>query len=196
MLQVSKIVAVTFLLAITWVTSAQEPTSVEPPYRLKYQNSPDLPNGIAFHMTLIQLDHFNTRFGPADAASTVAQELGLGNVDSHNFLSQALTTHYLMNTDVMAQLASHACQFVGSSVEKKDKYAALQQMDDIRKAIYDHYYQQTKANLDPAIAERLQQWIDDTKVNMVHYEIDSEESDQRSGRDSTVKLERMCEEAN
>ncbi len=132
MLHVTKIVSITLLLAITWVASAQESTSVEMPYRLKYENSPDLPNGIAFYMTLITLDHFNTRFGAADAAASVAKELGLDNVDSHNFVSQALTTLYLIDTDVRAQLASHACHFAGPSVAKKDKYAALQQTYDIR----------------------------------------------------------------
>ena len=196
MLHVTKIVSVTLLLAITCVAIAQESTGVEMPYRLKYENSPDLPNGIAFYMTLIELDHFNTQFGPADPAEWVAQELGLSNVDAHSFVSQALTTLYLINTDVRAQLASHACQFAGPSVEKKDMYAALQQTYDIHKAIYDHYYDQTEANLDPDTGERLQQWMDERKLTTGHWEIDFEKADQRSGRDSTVTLSKMCAEAN
>ncbi len=196
MLHVTKIVSTTLLLAIAWAASAQESTGVETPYRQKYEKSPDLPNGIAFHMTLRALDHLNTQFDPADPAEWVAKELGLGNVDSHGFVSQALTTLYLINTDVKAQLASHACQFAGPSVDKKDKYAALQQTYDIHKAIYDHYYDQTKASLDPDTSERLQQWMDERKVGMFYLEIDFEKSDQRTGKDSTVTLSSMCEEAN
>lgn len=196
MLQLSKIVSITLLFAISWIASAQESTGVEMPYRQKYESSPDLPNGIAFHMTLIELDAFNTRFGPTDPAAWVAQELGLGNVDAHHFLSQALTTLYLIDTDVKAQETRLACQFAGPSVDKKDKYAALQQMYDIYKAIYDHYYDQTKASLDADTGERLQQWMDEQKLGMGHFEIDFEKSDQRTGKDSTVTLSMMCEEAN
>lgn len=196
MLHVTKIVSITLLLAVSWVASAQESTGAEPPFLQKYEKSPDLPNGIAFHMTLRMLDHLNTRFGPADPAALVAQELRLGNVDAHHFVSQALTTLYLIKTDVRAQLATHACQFAGPSVEKKDKYAALQQTYDIHKAIYDHYYDQTKASLDPDTGERLQQWMDQRKLSMAYMEIDFEKADQRSGRDPNVRLSRMCGEAN
>lgn len=196
MLQATKIVSIALLLANSWVASSQESTGAEPPYRQKYEKSPDLPNGIAFHATLRMLDTFNTRFGPADPAAVVAQELGLGNVDAHHFVSQALTTLYLINTDVKAQETRLACQFAGPSVDKKDKYAALQQMYDIYKAIYDHYYDQTKASLDADTGERLQQWMDEQKLSMGYFEIDFEKADQRSGRDSTDTLSKMCGEAN
>lgn len=196
MLHVTKIVSITLLLAITCVASAQESTGVEMPYRVKYENSPDLPNGIAFYMALIHLDHLNTRFGAADAAASVTQELGLSNVDSHNFVSQALTTLYLIDTDVRTQLTGHACQFAGPSVAKKDKYAALQQTYDIHTAIYDHYYEQTKASLDPDAGERLQQWMNERKLDIGHFEIDFEKADQRNGTDSTVTLSGLCEDVN
>ena len=196
MQHVTKMVSLMLLMAVALVAAAQESAGVETPYRLQYENSPDLPNGIAFYMTLIELDHFNTRFGPAHAAAWVAQELELSNVDSHNFVSQALTTLYLNNTDVRAQEARLACQFAGQGVDKKDQYDALQQMYNIHIAIYDHYYDQTKASLDVKTGERLQQWMDDRKLNIGHMEIDFEKADSRSGRDSTVTLSKMCDAAN
>jgi len=192
MLSITKIVTIVLLVAITSVGFGQ---ASETPYKLKYENSPDLPNGIAFYMTLIYLDHSNTRFGAVDAAASVAHELGLSNVDSHNLLYQALTTLYFINTDVKEQLTSHACHFAGPSVAKTDKYAALQQTYEIHTAIYDHYYDQTKASLDPNIGERLQQWMDERKLNIGHFEIDFEKADERIGKDSTVTRSRLCEEA-
>jgi hypothetical protein len=196
MLHVAKIVSVALVLVITCDVGAQESSDSEFPYRVEYENSPDLPNGIAFHMTLIHIDHFNTEHGPADAAEWVAQELGLSNVDAHNFVSQALTTLYLIDSDVRAQLESHACQFAGPDVEKKDKYAALQQTYDIHKAIYDHYYDQTKASLAPDTGKRLQEWMDDEKLSIGHLEIDFEESDKRTGKDSTETLSVLCRKSN
>jgi hypothetical protein len=189
---VPKIASTTMLLAIMCVVGAQESSRIELPYRVKYENSPELPNGIAFHMTLLHLDHFNTNYGPADAAEWVAQELGLSRVDAHNFVSQALTTLYLIDSDVSAQLESHACQFAGKGVATEDKYAALQQTYDIEKAIYDHYYDQTKASLDRDTAERLQQWMDKEKLSIGHMEIDFEKADQQKGRDPADRFSKMC----
>ncbi len=192
MLQITKLVSLILLLTITPLAGAQESSANILPSVQRYEGSPDLPNGIAFHMTLLTLDHFNTQFGPADPAYQVEQKLGLNKVDSHTFVSRALTTLYLINTDARAQKARLACEYAGPDVSKNDKYAALQQMYDIQKAVTDHYFEQTKANLDAETAKRLQQWMDDSKLNIGHTEIDFEKADQQSGRDSTVTLLRLC----
>ena len=195
MLHITKVVSVTIVLATTCVAIAQEHARAELPYLVAYDNSPDLPNGIAFYMTLLTLDHFHTESGGVDSAAWVAQELELSDVDSHNFVSQALTTLYLINTDVKTKLTSHSCQFAGADVSKKDKYAALQQTYNIHNAIYDHYYDQLKASLDSDTGVRLQRWMDEKKLNTGHYEIDFEEADKRSGNDSTETLSMLCGEA-
>ncbi len=192
MLQITKLVSIILLLTITPLAGAQESSANRLPSVQRYEGSPDLPNGIAFYMTLLSLDHSNTQFGPADPAYQVEQKLGLNKVDSHTFVSRALTTLYLINTDARASKARLACEYAGPDVSKKDKYAALQQMYDIQKAVTDHYYEQTMANLDAETAERLQQWMDDSKLNIGHTEIDFEKADQQSGRDSTVTLLRLC----
>ena len=192
MLQITKLVSIIFLLTITPLAGAQESSANSLPTVQRYEGSPDLPNGIAFFMTLLRLDHSNTQFGPADPAYQAEQKLGLNKVDSHTFVSRALTTLYLINTDARAQKARLACEYAGPDVSKKDKYAALQQMYDIQKAVTDHYFEQTKANLDAETAERLQQWMDDRKLNISHTEFDFEKADQQSGRDSTVTLLRLC----
>ena len=53
MLHIPKLVPITLLLAITSVGCGQ---ASEPPYKLKYEKSPDLPNGIAFFVTLSIFD--------------------------------------------------------------------------------------------------------------------------------------------
>ena len=179
-------------LGNTPLASAQESPGNRLPLVQRYDGSPDLPNGIAFYMTLLSLDHSNMEFGPADPAYQVKQKLGLNMVDSHTFVSQALTTLYFINTDTRAEENRLACEYAGPNVSKKDKYAALQQMYDVQKAVTDHYFEQTKANLDAETAERLQQWMDDRKLNIGSTEIDFEKADQQSGRDSTVTLLRLC----
>ena len=196
MLPTSTTAAIMLLLAITSVASDQESSANSLPSVQRYEGSPDLPNGIAFYMTLLRLDHSNTQFGPADPAYQVEQELGLNNVESHAFVSQALTTFYLIKTDVRAEENRLACEFAGPNVSKKDQYNALQQMYDIHKAITDHYFEQTKANLDAETAKRLQQWMDEEKLTIVHVEFDFEKADQLSGRDSIVTLSKICERDN
>jgi hypothetical protein len=196
MWHVTKVVSVTLILAITCVAIAQEPTRAELPYLVEYDNSPDLPNGIAFYMTLLTLDHFHTESGGVDSAAWIAQELELSKVDSQSFVSQALTTLHLINADVTTQLTRHSCQFAGAEVSKKNKYAALQQTYDIHTAIYDHYYDQLKAGLDSDTGERLQRWVDEQKLKTGHNEIDFEEADKRTGNDSTETLSMLCRGAN
>lgn len=189
MLSVTKIVTIVFLLAITSVGFGQ---ASETPYKLKYEISPDLPNGIAFFMTLRQLDHFSKQIGRADAVGWVEQELGMSNVDADVFVSQALTTLDVINTDIRARQTRLACEYAGPSVNKKAQFAALQQMYDIEKAVYDHYYDQTKASLTVETGERLQQWMDDRKLSIGYFEIDFEKSSQKRGSDPVVTLSGMC----
>lgn len=194
MLPTTKTASIMLLLVITSVASGQEsqsPTGY--PSRLRYDHSPDLPNGIVFHSQLRYLDYSNTRFGPADAAGTVEHELRINNVEAHNFVSQALTTLYFIDTDIRAQENRLACKFAGPNVNKKDQYAALQQMYDIHKAITDHYFEQTKSNLDAEIGERFQQWMDMRKLDMSYVEVDFERSYQLSGSDPAVTLSGICE---
>ena len=66
-------------------------------------------------------------------------------------------------------------------------------MYDINKAISDHYYEQTKANLDAETAERLQQWTDKRKLSMGYVEIDFEKASQVGGNDPAVTLSGICE---
>ena len=187
------VVAIALLLAVSFAAIAQEATLGEPPYFVKYDYSPDLPNGIAFFMTLLMLDSFHTDSGGVDSVAWVAQELELSDDESQVFVSEALTMLYLIRTDVTAQLASHSCQFAGSKVSRKEKYAAMQQMYNVEKAIYDHYYEQLKASLDSNSSDRLQGWMDKRKLNIGHYEIDFEKADKRSGRDSTEILSKLCD---
>lgn len=196
MLPTTKTASITLLLAITSVANRQTVDANEDSNRVEYRHSPDLPNGIVFESQLRLLDHSNTRFGPADAAGTVEQELGLSNFEAHNFVSQAITTLYFIDTDIRAQTTRLACEFAGPDVDKKDQYAALQQMADIRKAISDHYYEKTKANLDVETAERLQRWMDKRKLTMGYVEIDYEKSYQTSGNDPAVTLSGICERDN
>ena len=126
----------------------------------------------------------------------VEEELGLSNVESHVFVSQALTALYLMQTEAKEQVTRLACRFTGPHVKKEDKYAALQQMSVVRTAVYDNYYDQTKANLGADTGERLQRWMDDAKSSTISSETDFERADQQSGRDSTVTLAEMCERGN
>ena len=191
----TKVVSVTIMLAIACVAIAQEPTRVELPHLVEYDNSPDLPNGIEFYLTLLMLDEIHTQSDGVRSAAWVAQELDLSDVDSHIFVSQTLTTLYLINTDVTTQLSNYSCQFAGAEVSKKDKYAALQQTYNIQNAIYDHYYDQLKASLGSDTGERLQRWMEEQKLNTGHYEIDFEETDKRSGNDSTETLSMLCGEA-
>ena len=194
MLPTIKTASIMVLLAVTSVASGQTVDPNEDSNRDTNRfTGDDLPNGTAFYMTLLQLDHFNTRFGPADAAAWVEQELGLSKFDSATFVSQALTTLYFIDTDVKAQTVRLACEFSGPGVDKTDQYAALQQMYDIHKAITDHYFDRTKANLDAETGERFQKWMDERKLNITDVEIDFEKSYQKSGKDPAVTLSRLCE---
>ena len=185
------------LLTVAPGASGQEPPSPSGYSSLvEYHQSPDLPNGIAFHSQLSSLDQINTEFGPASAADMVKHELWLSNVEAHTFVSQALTTLYIMKTDTRAQITRLACKFAGPDFDKKDQFAALQQMYDIHKAITDHYFEQTMANLDAETGERFQQWMDEQKLNITSVEVDFEEAYQESGKDPAVTLSGICERDN
>ena len=192
MLRVNMFVSVTLLLAIAFGSTAQEQTQIEIPTLVKYESSPDLPNGIAFYSTLGRLERIHNESGGVESAALVARKLELSIVESHNLVSEALTTLYLMKTEDETQLRSHSCLFAGTEVSKADKYAALQQTYVITNAVYDHYYDQFKATLSSDTGERLQLWMNERKLSISHYESDFEEADKLTGLDSTQTLSMLC----
>ena len=196
MRHISKLASILLLLAITPFAGGEEPLTQKTPTRLTYQNSLDLPNGIAFDALLSHLNHINTQYGPAEAAEWVEYNLGLNNIQAHAFVSQALTTRYLIDTDAHEQTKRLACEYVGPDVDRADQYAALQQMSEINRAISDHYYEQTLVDLDSETAMRLQKVLDERKLKMGYHETDYERYDQMTGRDSTVGLSKICERDN
>ena len=192
MLHVIKIVSITLLLALTSVGCGPEPAVMR-----SELHGADVPNGPAFYMSLISLDHSNTRFGLAFAAHGIEDALGLSYVDSEAFVSQALTTLDAINADEKAENVRIACEATAPGVSKKAKYDALQQMYDARRAVTNHYFEQTKASLDAEAGERLQEWVDELKLGMGTADIDFEKTDQLHWfRDSTAQLSRMCGAAN
>ena len=194
MLPTTKTASIILLLVITSVASGQEPQSPTGyPRWAEYRQSPDLPNGIAFDALRSRINHINTEFGPADAAEWVEYNLGVDNIQAHAFVSPALTTRYFIDTDAHESTKRLACEYTGPDVDRADQYTALQKMYDINKAISDHYYEQTKANLDAETAERLQQWTDKRKLRMGYVEIDFEKASQVSGNDPAVTLSGICE---
>ena len=75
MLPIIKTASIMVLLAVTSVASGPTVDPDEDSNRgSNGVTGDDLPNGTAFYMTLLQLDNFNTRFGPADVAAWTAVE--------------------------------------------------------------------------------------------------------------------------
>jgi hypothetical protein len=196
MLPATKTVSILLLLAITLVAAGQTVDAEDSNRGENRINGDDLPNGTVFYMTLLEFDHSSTRFGPADPAEWVAQELGLNNVDSHAFVSQALTTLYFINTDVKAQSGRIACEFSEPGVDMKDQFNALRQISDARKAINDHHFDKTKASLDAETGKRFQRWMDERKLNTTTVETDPEKAYQMLGCDPAVTLSWICGAAN
>lgn len=180
------------LLVLACPGLGEEPASVETPYVVRYDNSPDLPDGIAFHTTLMMLNAFNAQPGGSDAESIVMQELGLPEGDASGFLSRALTSLHLMNEQVGEELEAHRCEYAGSELTLKQKYAGLQASYAIALAVYEQHYEETLQGLDAETAERLQRWIDRQKLNIGYEETDFERADALSGKDRSADWPGPC----
>lgn len=197
MLHAVKILSIMLLLVTTSVASGQmADPAPEDSITFKEYSGQSVPDGVAFHMTLLLLNHDHENNRTEAAVAWIAEELDLNEAESRAFLTQALDTFQNIQADIKAARVSHLCEAGVPRVYNRDVYAALQQMYDIRNDIAEQHFQDTKSSLGEETGALLQEWMYEAKNGMGQVQIDFEKADKIRGRDTTARLSSMCEGTN
>ena len=188
-----KIVSIMVLLAIGTITGGQTADPEGYPVRFSYQGSPELPDGIAFRLTLISLNHEVENGNLQDAVWWMAKELKLPTDQAEAFVNQAVATLQNIDADIKKANANLACKDGIPIAYNEDVYAVLQEMYGIEIAVANQHYEELKASLDADTAVLLQKFIDKRKLNIVYKEIDFAKAAEKSGRFDGAALSSYCE---
>ena len=128
MLHTVKIVSIMLLLAIGTITGGQTPDPDGYPVRFSYHGSPELPDGIAFHLTLNLLNHDVENGDMEDAVWWVVDEMKLPTDQAEAFVNQAVTMLQDIAADIKKANANLACKDGVPVAYNEDVYAVLQEL--------------------------------------------------------------------
>lgn len=158
------------------------------PAKLEYDRTLALPNGIAFESILTFLSQLETRRERADGLAMLQQKLKIDEGSADTLFSQLMLTRQVMEQEVQLAQSTHACS-------PGDAYDLMDQLYDVAEEIYNTHYTATSGELDELVGARLQNWIDDVKVNTVYTRFDFEKADQLTEKDLTNTLTTLCGES-
>ena len=202
MLRALRHLSVGILLAICSSSSAQDnsatnETSVtastdESAVRVKFDRSPDLPDGIAFSMSitnLLSMVENDSDFG----ISWIQEFFDVDEAKSVQLIGLFSEAAYDIETAIQESMQEIGCTTGVPRVYGDNTYKAFEQMEDTREAIAQAHLLQVKSQLDDDIADRLQAWIDDQKLNIVYSKTNHRKLSQKIGADGYERLERICQ---
>lgn len=157
------------------------------PNKVIYERTQELPTGIAFDATLSILKHFNYSGSRDTAVSMIQRYLSMDASSASAFLDQLMIVEQEMGVEVALGVSAHACS-------EGDGYDLLDQLYDVNEAIFDSYYDRTKARLDADTGVRLDKWMSKRKSTMTYGRIDYKKLDELKGTDSRASLAVTCKE--
>lgn len=190
-----KIVA--FASAFVAVSSASGQTSLldspeaQSLVRVSYQNSSELPDGIAFVEVLNVLRQLETQ---DVETGIVLVQTGMDMNEADAIAFYALLMQLLADIDEEVLLAQHdlACATSNSEVEEDRVYEILNAIDDVRALVSAEQLSLFSRDIGETLAEQLIKWIREEKLNIVYVLYEHERATERSGLASSTILTQQC----
>lgn len=188
MLKIFKIVVI-LLMTIT----ANGQTDDDDTIRVKYERSPDLPDGVSFRSLLAMINHYVEIDREEFAIGWMAGELDITIDQASEFVDHAVMTLQNIDTDIKAEIAELACKDGMPVAYNEDAYPVLQQMAGIDISVTEEYLAGLKAGFDPHTALLLQKWVDEHKLYTTYVEIDYAKRAEKSDSSTPPVLSVYCE---
>jgi len=159
--------------------------------RVKFENSEDLPDGIAFSLMLIQLTYIHADH-PSIVLDIIAQEMGLTEDDAELFRDRLIEISDAFREESAATQYELLCSGSVPKVYGDDVYSVLQSTDVARDALAEDYYYALKSELTEHQSDKLTRWIDASKLNTTSIRFDYKKRYEHLGRSVDAKAAKMC----
>jgi len=158
---------------------------------VKYENSEDLPDGIAFSVTLLSLTYLHADH-PNMALDLIAQEMELEQEEAELFRDRLVEINDAYREEVIAMQYDLLCSGGVAKVYGDDVYSVFHTFDVAKDALAEDYYYALKSELREDQSDKLTQWVDARKLNTTSIRFDYKKRYEQRGRSVDAKAAEMC----
>ena len=159
--------------------------------RVQYANTYELPDGDSFIITLSFLDSAEEEV-PDFAVSSIHRKMGLSREAAKEFREMLSSVHRSIEEDIKQRQYNLGCDNGTPKFYGEDVYKALEDIEDADGVVAGEHYSALLESLDPDIAGRLNQWIQDRKLNTSQTKFWKKKTYERSGHSADAVLARLC----
>ena len=159
--------------------------------RTKYVNSQDLPDGIAFAVSILGLVG-SSGDNPEMAVAIIGQKMRLKEEDAEilrDRLAEINNAYWESVRDAQYELL---CSGHVPKVYGDDVYDVFQTLDDVRDSLAEEKYLSLMSDLPEDYADRLGRWVDASKLNTTSIRFDFKKRYESTGKSVDAVAANIC----
>lgn len=161
-------------------------------YRTFYNQSSDLPIGIAFDALLSNLAILEDRKGRSKSLSQVYSSTTLRGERAEDLLVKLLRTKTEVSETVKRELFSTLCTGEVPKVHGDAGFSALESIDDQRPLLYESAYNDLRRELEQDQQDALAAWLAEVAKNTSHMDLDYRKIYARKGKNVDTTISGIC----
>lgn len=157
--------------------------------RTEYDRTQNTPDHIIFGTLLVIMNHA----AASDRVGTVERiqwRMGFEKREAEEFLTRMEAVHTSLRNEYNELMKEMLCKSQNRS--KKQIYAAMDTLDDVRLLVTNKHYLVFRQSLDADDAERLTQWLSDKKPGHYHRTAEHESLYENTGEDVIARVQQIC----
>ena len=159
--------------------------------REKYANSRELPDAIAFLIAIGTVSELYKK-SPSLAQSIVRNRMSMNSAQSAEFLTKLISEHESLESDISSNIIDLLCSQGAPKVSGPDVYTALDAADDAEEQIARKHLTSFRQELAAEQADRLDQWIEESKESTVYIKINHRKQYEQQDIDPDAIVPLMC----
>ena len=160
--------------------------------RAKYQNSRNVPDGVAFIEAAKMFEIYSTRDSDG-GVGYLSRESGLNAEDAAAAIKLSIRARLDYNDEVARERNKYGCTTEGlPKIYGEAVFVFLDSMDDRRELIGEKYYQQVLAQLSPRSAAMFRRWVDASKEDIIYIKFDHKKSFEQNNVNADAVLASIC----
>src|SRR5690606_2254606 len=170
----------------------QSPPESGPPVRVKYDQTANLPDGLAFISTLRVLSEMSA-IDTDSAIDLIQRGMGFSQDDAQSFLDLVLEMSRAYSADYDRQARLLFCSKEKPRPAGNNLYPLFEALDDSELPLGNKYLALIKAELSQDKAARFQAWLNSRKSNITLVRVRHKEHYEQLGRDPDQTVYALCE---
>jgi len=152
-------------------------------HRSSFDNSPELPDGLAFVATLRMLRAMESE-EPELTVGLIETEMGLDSNSANKLADSLLAALEKFDSDESATVRETVCEYGVPKAVGDSAFELLDSMDDARAKLAERHLSAFRQTLKGDTQSRFQQWLEYRKLNIVHVTYDHKKMAELHGRDN------------